>query len=444
MHISEGKEYDILEVTHSPNFLVDLSCRGGTAVCVGEWVFYCLHQFGDKYSSNMNTNGKLTKLDIVSWAGFMLFATSAVIIAICLPEISKTFSTNLSEGGWLETVRNLVVLIVLLLASMLAQRWGKRRFVALGQYLIALGFLLGSFSPNYPMLILALMMLGVGGGFSEALLNPLVVDLHREESGKYLNISNAFYPLGVMGSAFLFGELLTLGYSWRFIFQIAAVGAFAVAVLFTWLRFPEEKNDAYSYPQLFASVLRLGGFWLFAAALFLGGGIESALTFWSRSYVEAYLSEVPRAGAIAVIIFAGAMAIGRLLTAYISNRTSLNNIMIGSAILGIVVSALIPFATTLYWFYSLLLLAGLAAACFWPTILAEADAYLQVNTTILFVLLACVGILGFGFTPWIMGLVGDNAGLKSSFAILPILFGGLIVLLLAERWLRRKTVGFGS
>jgi fucose permease len=117
---------------------------------------------------------------------------------------------------------------------------------------------------------------------------------------------------------------------------------------------------------------------------------------------------------------------------------SLNVIMIGSAILGVGMSLLIPFATTLFWFYMLLALAGLATACFWPSILAEADAYLNVNTTILFVLLACVGIVGFGFTPWVMGVIGDNAELRVGFAIVPVLFMGLIAVLLVERYLSKK------
>lgn len=387
----------------------------------------------------MDVDNKLTKLDIASWAGFMIFATSAVIIGVSLPEISKTYSTNLSESGVMETVRNLVVLIVLLLAGMLAQRWGKKRFLTLGQYLIAAGFLLASFSQNYLMLILALMMLGFGGGFSEALLNPLVVDIHQQESGRYLNLSHAFYPIGIMVSALLFGELLTQGYSWRLVFRIAAVGALAVAILFTLLRFPRAEKDEGSYPKLFASILSLRGFWLFGIAIFLGASIESALTFWSRSYVEIYLSEVPRTGAIAVVIFAGAMAAGRLLTAYLANKMNLNNIMIGSALLGIVVTVMIPLATTLSSFYILLALAGFATAGFWPSILAEADKNLNVNTTILFILLSCVGIVGFGFTPWIMGVIGDFADLRSGFAIIPFLFIGLILVLLVERRLSKKT-----
>jgi fucose permease len=385
-------------------------------------------------------NSGVTKLDVASWAGFMLFATSAIVTAICLPEISQTFATDFSEGGGLETARNLVVLLVLLLASILAQRWGKKRFLTLGQYLIAAGLLMASFSQNYTMLVLALMLMGVGGGFSEALLNPLITDIHHNESGRFLNLSHAFYPVGIVSSALFFGEMLTRGYSWRLVFQVAALGGLLVAAMFTVLRFPPAERDDSSYPKLFAGILALRSFWLFAAAIFLGGSIEAALTFWSRTYVESYLSEVPRSGALAVVIFAAAMAVGRFSTAYLANKTTLNNIMMGSALLGIGVSAMIPFATTLGMFYGLLAAAGLATACFWPTILAEADANLRVNSTILMVLLACVGIVGFGLTPWILGVIGDSAGLRAGFAFIPLLFGGLIAILAVQRVLLRKPV----
>ena len=241
-----------------------------------------------------------------------------------------------------------------------------------------------------------------------------------------------------MTSALLFGELLTRGVSWRSLFLIAAAGALVVAVLFTVLRFPPEEKDESSYPKLFVSILSLGVFWLFAIAIALGAAIESAFTFWSRSYVGAYLSDVPRSGAIAVVIFAAAMAIGRFAAGYLSNKTSLNNIMLGSAVLGIVVSAFIPFATSLFGFYGLLALAGLATACFWPTIMAEADNYLEeVNSTILFILLACAGIIGFGLTPWILGMIGDSSELRAGFVVIPLLFLGLVVVLVVDRRMSR-------
>jgi len=381
---------------------------------------------------------KLTRLDIASWGGFAMFATSSVITPICLPEISNTLSTTLSEGGGMATARTFVMLFVLVLAGVCAQKWGKKRFLTAGQYLLAVGLLMISVSQNYPMLILSLMITGIGGGFTEALLSPLVVDLHPHDSGKYMNITHAFYSIGVMASALLFGELLTFGYSWRLIFRIAAIGALAVGFFFNVSRFPAAIGNESSPWNVMVKILVLPGFWLFAAAIFLGAGVESAFTFWSRSYVATYLKDVPRAGALAVVIFAGLMAAGRLLAAKLSMTMSLKMMMMCSALLGVVVSGMIPFAASLIWFYALLGLAGIATACFWPTILAEAANCLKVNSTILFVLLACVGIAGFGVTPWIIGVIGDRTDLRTGFSVIPGLFIVLIFVLGIEWRMSRK------
>ena len=376
---------------------------------------------------------KLTTLDVISWGGFVMFAASSVITPICLPEIAKTFDTTFAESGGMETVRTLVILVMLLLAGICAQKWGKKPFLTSGQYLLAAGLFLISMAQSYPMLLAFLMIIGIGGGFSEALINPLVVDLHPQDSGKYLNLTNAFYSIGVMAAALLFGELLTLGYSWRWIFRLAALGALLVSLLFTFARFPAAAENPRSPWHTMGRILIMPGFWLFAAAIFLGAGVESALTFWSRSYVETYLQTAPRAGAVAVVMFAGAMAGGRLLSARLAKTMGLKNMMLASALLGLAAGGIIPLATNLGWFYVLLALAGLATACFWPTILAEAAASLKADATILFAMLACIGIAGFGFAPWLMGLIGDRLDLRTGFAVIPAFFVLLILVLMLER-----------
>jgi len=187
-------------------------------------------------------------------------------------------------------------------------------------------------------------------------------------------------------------------------------------------------------------ILVLPGFWLFAAAIFLGAGVESAYTFWSRSYVKIYLNDLPRSGALAVVIFGGGMAAGRLVAAKLSKIINLKMMMMCSALLGVVVSGMITFTANLIWFYAFLAIAGVAAACFWPTILAEAADCLEVNSTILFMMLSCIGIAGFGFTPWMMGVIGDRIDLKSSFYIIPCFFIALILVLAIEwRMSHRKS-----
>ena len=368
----------------------------------------------------------------------MVFATSSVITAICLPEISKTLAISHAEGGGTETARTLLLIVVMLLAGFSVHAWGKKRFITLGLYLMAAGLLLVSFSQSYTMFVVSLMIVGIGGGFIEALINPLVVDIHPDHSGKYLNITNAFYPIGVMASALLFGELLTLGYSWRIMFRIAAAAALVTGLFFTGLRFPAVVVNEHSASQMFARIFRLWGFWLFAATMFLAAGAEAAVTFWSRSYVETFLEDVPRAGAVAVLIFAGMMAAGRLLAAKLSTRISARTIMVYSAILGIAAGVTLPFAGTLSIFYILVALLGAATSCFWPSIFAEAASCLKVDSTILFILLACFGVGGFGITPWVMGVIGDCANLRTSFFIVPVFFLLISVLVaLNQRSIRR-------
>jgi fucose permease len=349
-----------------------------------------------------------------------------------LPGISKTLSTSLSEGGGMASARTFIMLIFLVMAGVLAQKWGKKPFLTLGQYVLTVGLLMASFANSYAMFILSLMLTGVGGGVMEALISPLVVDLHPNDSGRYMNLTHAFYPIGVMVSALLFGELLTMGISWRWVFRLTAIAALIIGVLYNAFHFPKPVETGHSPWNLIRKIFVLPGFWLFAVTIFMGAGIESAFTFWSTSYVAAYLKDVPRAGAFAVVIFAAAMAVGRLLTAKLSHTLSLKMLMGASALLGLVVSWLLPFASSLIWFYVLLSLAGLAAACFWPTILSEAQACLRVDATLLFVMLSCAGIAGFGIAPWLLGIIGDRTDLKIALSVMPSFFVIMLIVLFFE------------
>jgi len=377
----------------------------------------------------INMSNKLTYLDLASWGGFMSFASSAVVIPLCLPEISKTLNISLSQGGAMETARTFLILSVLLISGILAHKWGKKPLMVMGQYMIAIGSIMASYSQDYFSLIISLMIIGMGGGATEAIINPLVLDLHPNDSSKYLNITNAFYPIGVIVSALLFGELLTLGYSWRSIFLITATMALVMGLIFNTSKFPDQKNQISFSWNLIINILFLRGFWIYGFAIFLAAGIESAFTFWSRSYVEIYLQELPRAGAIAVVIFSCGMAFGRFLSAKLSYMISPSTLMIGSSIFGLLVTIYVPFVTNLILFITLLFFAGIATACFWPTILAIAADDLDTDSTILLVLLAIVGVAGFGIIPWIMGMAGDHSDLKISFLLIPICFIGLILLI---------------
>ena len=358
----------------------------------------------------------------------MTFASSGVIIPVCLPEISKTFNISLSQAGAMETSRIFLILVVLLISGILANRLGKKPLLAIGQYMIAIGAFMASYSQEYYILIISLMIMGIGGGATEAIINPLVLDIHPNNPNKYLSITNAFYPIGVIFSALLFGELLTLGYSWRSIFMFIAIIALVMGFVFNLSKFPVQNNQKEFSWELIRNVFSQKVFLIYSLAIFLAAGVESAFTFWSRSYVDIYLHDLPRAGAIAVVVFSCGMAFGRFLSARLSNTVSPKILMIWSSVFGLLVTIFVIFVTILIQFIAILFLAGIATACFWPNILAVAAEDLDTDATILMVLLAVFGVAGFGFIPWVMGMIGDNMDLKSSFLLIPVCFLGLIFL----------------
>ena len=84
----------------------------------------------------------------------MSFASSGVVIPLCLPEISKTINISLSQGGAMETARTVLILSVLLISGILAHKWGKKPLMVIGQYLIAIGAIMASYSQDYFSLII--------------------------------------------------------------------------------------------------------------------------------------------------------------------------------------------------------------------------------------------------------------------------------------------------
>ncbi|MCB9208699.1 MAG: MFS transporter [Ignavibacteriales bacterium] len=372
---------------------------------------------------------RLTLLDISVWGGFASFAISSVVIPVCLPEISNSISVNFSESGSLESFRNTIVLAFLVLSIVIIKFFSKKQFIAQGQYLISLGLFSASFANTYFAFAASIILMGIGGGLSEAFINPLVVDLHPNNSGKFLNLTNAFYPIGVVVSSLLFGEMLTHEISWRIIFRTAAIFSLLIAVLLSLQGSTSDKKPQKLSLKNYAEIIMSGKFWLFAVAIFLGGSIEAAYTFWGRSFVEVYLSDVPRSGTLAVTIFAISMFIGRLLTSFFTSKYSLKKIIFSSSILGIIVGFILPYADSILEFNLLISLSGLATACLWPSILSEASSILNFDKTILMILLACAGVIGFGFTPLLMGIIGDNSQLKYGFILAPIFFSIIIGLM---------------
>lgn len=379
---------------------------------------------------------KLFPLDYASIVGFLAYSSSVTATPICLVAISRELSLSLSKAGGLEATRSVLVIVSLLLSGFIAAKLGKVRALGWSSLLLGLGMICYSLSPSYGILLIALSLLGLSGGVVEALINPLVQELHPKDSGRYLNLTNAFWSIGLLLTMIGTGELLSRDIPWRSI--IAGLGSisFLSGTLFLCLRHSgmkrERRSMAFVLQQKWA-ILRATRFWLFASMMFFGGAAEGAFTYWSASLLQIRFGAAPRAAGIGVALFALGMILARLGFAWWIPQNRLWHLISVSAISGVVVSILIPLIDTITMAYCGLFLSGISVACFWPSLQSHAVDRLDFDPTGLFILLSCGGIAGFAMSSWIMGIIGDRFDLQSSFWVIPFCFAGLLALLFVER-----------
>ena len=385
----------------------------------------------------------LSRYDYAAYLTFLAYAAGSVIVPVSLVELARELNFDLTAGGMtagggLHLGRTLTMVVAMLLVGFVAGRWGTRRTLGYSVLVMSAGVLLCAISPGYGLLFLAMLFAGLGEGVIEGLATPFVQNLHPKEPGRYVNISHAFWSVGVLITVLVSGWLLARGFSWRGMTGVVAVVGAMAGVLILWPAsegrgYPAQtsRTDAREIWRQIRAILGTRTFWLYYAAMFLAGGGEFCLTFWSASHIQLHFRANAWSGGLGVGIFAAAMVIGRLAAGYYVPQDKLRKLILVSAVGGALVTACLPFVTQISYFYVLLFLAGLATAPFWPSIQSyAADRLPQVDSTLLLILLSCAGVPGCGVFTYLMGVWGDHAGsLAHAFYLVPAAYCCIFMLI---------------
>jgi len=383
------------------------------------------------------------RYDYAAFLTYFAYAAASIIIPVCLVELAHELSFDLSEGGRaaggaLHLGRTLAMVVAMLVVGFVAGRYGTRKTLGGSVLLMSLGILFCGLSPIYGMLFLAVLLAGLGEGVIEGLGTPFVQKLHIHEPGRYINFAHAFWSVGILVTVVLSGWLLFIGVSWRTLTLGVALSGIAAGCLILWpsprgRKYPEEdtKVDIRQVCQHARRILSSRDFWRYYAAMFMAGGGEFCLTFWSASHIRLHFDASAWAGGLGVAIFAAAMVAGRFAAGYFVPQDQLRKLIVLSGLVGAMVTVFLPFAKELSYFYALLFLAGLATAPFWPSIQSYAAAKLpELDSTMLLILLSCAGVPGCGFFAYLMGVWGDLADtLVYAFFLVPAAYFLIFVLI---------------
>ena len=436
----------------------------------------------------MKTSRRLVfgRYDYAAFLGFFVYAAGTVVLPVTLVALADDLGFSLAQGGMtaggaLHLFRTVAIVASMLLCGFIAGRMGKRLAIGLALLLLTAGLALCATAPTYGVLLAALLLAGCGEGTIEGLATPFVHDLHPQDSGRYINFTHSFWSVGVMVTVLAVGRLLARRGSWRVAISAVAVLAFAAALL---MLLPSRSENGVGRAPLpvhpskdplaarrrmlggrarcrdllsgtpehpaplhwktvarqARAIMRMPRFWLFFAAMFLAGGGEFCLTYWSASYLQLNFGTTAFGGGAGLACFAGGMVLGRTGWGFLIRQQHLSMLVLVSALAGTVVTLLLPLQSQVGPLMLVLFLAGVCTAPFWPSIQSYcADRLPTADKTMLMIMLSCAGIPGCGFFTWLMGLVANHHGLRPAFFLVPACYLAIAILIAVDQQQRQRS-----
>ncbi len=369
----------------------------------------------------------VARLQASAFAGMFVFGIVMAVLGAILPSLFERIRIDKAEAGGLFLIMNFAMLLMSLFFGPIVDRFGFKLLLAVSSLLVALSFGLLAFAPGYSYVILAAVVLGLGGGGLNGGTNALTSDLNPGGRGSALNLLGIFFGFGALSIPFLIGTLLGWAGLARILVLAAALGMIPF-VLFATSAFPKPKQ-----PQGFPirEVKRIAGdplLWLCAFILFFQSGNEFTLGGWISTYLHEQFGLTPMTASLVLAGYWAAVMAGRLAASRIVARTGHNGLVLGSALLSFAAAVLLVGAPSGGAAVAGALLIGLGFAAVYPTTLATVGERFSAVSGTAFSIIFTVALCGGMLSPWLAGTIAQAASLRRGLLV-PVVNCAMIVIL---------------
>jgi MFS family permease len=244
-------------------------------------------------------------LTMLCYLAMMALSIAINLLPVFLTTLSRMYGgeagLTMEELGRLGAISVGGLVVGIVLAGPLADRWGAKPFVQAGNAMVAAGLVAAAFAPDYGRLCLALFVLGLGAGVLDMVLSPVVAALNVERRAVAMNWLHSFYCVGAVVTILAGTVVLQVGWGWRAGCLLLLPLPAGLLAAFAPLHFPSLHVAGGRRPM--RRLLRRKWFLAALAAIFLGGATELGMSQWLPAYAEKSLGYATWVGGAALLLF---------------------------------------------------------------------------------------------------------------------------------------------
>lgn len=326
--------------------------------------------------------------------------------------------------------------IAMIIGGPLVDLLGIKKITWMAFLTHVVGIVLTIMAGSMTSLFIATLFIGIGNGFVEAALNPMVASMYPDQKTKMLNRFHVWFPGGiVIGSLVGWLVMDVLGLSWQIMVGTLFIPLVLYGVLFMGQKIPvtERVQLGISNKKMFSSVLNpLFLFMVFC--MFLTAASELGTT----QRIESLLKESVSAPLLVLAFINGIMALGRLSAGQVVHKLKPSGMLLYSAIFTFVGLWLLTVTSGGMIFVAAAVFA-VGVTFFWPTMLGFVAEYLPETGAIGLSIMGGAGMFSVSLVLPFMGRLMDGAsGPGEALRTMSILPAILIVAFLGLNFYMKK------
>jgi len=373
-------------------------------------------------------------------ASCLALVVSAIAFGIrgdTLGDFMKQFNATPDAIGWAIVGAFWGFTIAIAFSGIVCDWLGMKALLVFAFILHMLGIAGTVFATSINMLAIGTLMIGLGNGFVEGAINPLIATLYPDNKTAKLNALHAWWPGGIVIGAVLGFVMSQFGASWQLKTGVLFIPTLIYGFMFVGLKLPptERVQSGVSTGSMFKEAIR-PLFLIWIVCMLLTASTELGTNQWIGEMMK--MSGI-KSGILLLAWGSFVMLIGRSFAGPVVHKLSPTGLLAGSAIISTIGLYGLSMANSPATAFIAATVFSAGICYFWPTMLGFTSERFPKGGALLMGLMGAAGMASAGLSQPIFGGWLADYGVAGALrhatvlpAILIVIFGAFYLKDLAK------------